>query len=110
MDLRHATCLRRVLALYPHEPRPLLECHAPILPIYPSTCEGVEDVMLGCHQGALGPISEQRLDCKLAFCRIQQFLQESDVPLPDYYPTAILKHVLGRNGQRAPSRRAHRDM
>ncbi len=50
MDLTACAPLRRVLALYPHEPLPDLAFHAPLLGVYPPTCAVREDVVLGCHQ------------------------------------------------------------
>ena len=57
LDCSGCRTLRRVLALYPHEPLPDLAFHAPIFPRYPSSdwCEIEEDAVLGCHQGALYP-------------------------------------------------------
>jgi len=52
-DLSGCKCLKRVLAIYPHEPLPDLAFHAPSLCKYPPTCDVEEDVTLGCHQGAL---------------------------------------------------------
>jgi hypothetical protein len=49
-DLRACAPLRRVLALYPHEPLPDLAFHAPLMGQYPSLCQVEEDVFLGCHQ------------------------------------------------------------
>lgn len=56
LDCSSCRTLRRVLALYPHEPLPDLAFHAPILPRYPRHLESLEeDAVLGCHQGALYP-------------------------------------------------------
>mmetsp|Transcript_28965 Transcript_28965/g.56848 ORF Transcript_28965/g.56848 Transcript_28965/m.56848 type:complete len:357 (-) Transcript_28965:331-1401(-) len=53
MDVSGCIELRNVLALYPYEPLPDIAFHAPILPKYPDSTNVVEDVLLGCHQGAL---------------------------------------------------------
>uniref|UniRef100_A0A7S2FZ46 Uncharacterized protein n=1 Tax=Octactis speculum TaxID=3111310 RepID=A0A7S2FZ46_9STRA len=53
-DLSRCTpFLKRILAIYPHEPLPDLSFHAPVLCKYPKGCYVEEDVTLGCHQGAL---------------------------------------------------------
>jgi hypothetical protein len=52
-DVSGCAALKRVLALYPHEPLPWISFHAPLLCRYPDTCRVDEDVILGCHQGAL---------------------------------------------------------
>lgn len=78
MDLSKSKNLCSVLALYPHEPLPDLAFHAPIIPKYPSNawCEVEEDVVLGCHQGALwNSIDPYRdLASTLSYIRIYQFL------------------------------------
>ena len=77
-DVSDCTCLRRVLALYPHEPLPEIAFHAPVLCAYPETCMVEEDVTLGCHQGAL--FSTRRSEnsthvaSNLSFKRISDFL------------------------------------
>lgn len=52
-DVSNCAALRRVLAIYPHEPLPWISFHAPVLVAYPRRCQVEEDVWLGCHQGAL---------------------------------------------------------
>jgi len=52
-DLSGCRSLRKVLAIYPHEPLPDVALHAPMLGIYPQGCAVEEDVTLGCHQAAL---------------------------------------------------------
>ena len=77
MDLRGARHLKRVLALYPHEPLPDCAYHAPVLLEYPhhsAVCE--EDVTLGCHQGAL---FSGDLASELSHVRIATFMTESGV-------------------------------
>mmetsp|Transcript_51978 Transcript_51978/g.113990 ORF Transcript_51978/g.113990 Transcript_51978/m.113990 type:complete len:337 (+) Transcript_51978:19-1029(+) len=78
-----STCqqLCNVLALYPCEPLPALAFHAPVLTTYPKTahCHAREEVLLGCHQGAL--LSPQRdLSCRAACLRIQEWLLEVGSP------------------------------
>ncbi|KAL1511090.1 hypothetical protein AB1Y20_005912 [Prymnesium parvum] len=87
LDCSECHNLRRVLALYPHEPLPDLAFHAPILPRYPASdwCEVEEDAVCGCHQGALYPVASahrsMRSACKASCLRILTFLSESGVPL-----------------------------
>uniref|UniRef100_A0A7S3NP58 Uncharacterized protein n=1 Tax=Aureoumbra lagunensis TaxID=44058 RepID=A0A7S3NP58_9STRA len=79
-DITDCACLRRVLALYPHEPLPDITFHAPILVAYPMHCEVEEDVILGCHQGAL--FATRRSNhiihqaSNLSFRRIVDFLEK----------------------------------
>lgn len=87
LDCSGCRTLRRVLALYPHEPLPDLAFHAPIFPRYPSSdwCEIEEDAVLGCHQGALYPHKhvhpQLRTACKASYIRIRAFLRECGVRL-----------------------------
>ena len=81
-DLSACHCLRRVLALYPHEPLPDLSFHAPVLCKYPAHTEVEEDVLLGCHQGALfpprrAPHNSYALASNLSFHRVLAFLTEN---------------------------------
>ena len=54
-DLKRAQHLRRVLALYPHEPLPDIAFHAPVLPEYPQNCQ--VGSKLACPQ-LLSPANE----------------------------------------------------
>jgi len=73
LDARGARHLRRVLALYPHEPLPDAAFHAPILPSFPPAARVEEDVVLGCHQGALfAPMTD--LGCACSYLRIRAWL------------------------------------
>uniref|UniRef100_A0A7S1BU59 DUF2235 domain-containing protein n=1 Tax=Corethron hystrix TaxID=216773 RepID=A0A7S1BU59_9STRA len=83
-DLRSCTNLKRVLALYPHEPLPDIAMHAPTLVAYPPSCEVEEDVTLGCHQGALFRTHEKAFEASasnLSFRRIADFLEEEGIEL-----------------------------
>jgi len=87
LDCSGCRTLRRVLALYPHEPLPDLAFHAPIFPRYPSSdwCEIEEDATLGCHQGAFYPYEHtyrtMRTACKASYVRVAAFLRETGVQL-----------------------------
>eukprot|EP00927_Polykrikos_kofoidii_P000121 TRINITY_DN10047_c0_g1_i1.p1 TRINITY_DN10047_c0_g1~~TRINITY_DN10047_c0_g1_i1.p1 ORF type:complete len:348 (+),score=42.24 TRINITY_DN10047_c0_g1_i1:106-1149(+) len=72
MDVSFAENLGRVVVLYPHEPLPAIAVHAPLLARFPKGCDLEEDVILGCHQGAL--FLRARADTCLAFARIRDFL------------------------------------
>ena len=83
-----AAPIRRVLALYPHEPLPSIACHAPLLPLYPRGALVVEDVTLGCHQGAFYPPPlVRRADpslisaCEICCARVGAFLAAAATPL-----------------------------
>ena len=80
-DVSECACLRRVLALYPHEPLPDFAFHAPILPRYPKACDVEEDATLGCHQAALYPPRAGAPDaaCLCSFVRIHDFLRDAGV-------------------------------
>merc|ERR1712216_987083 len=82
-DVSGCAPLRRVLALYPHEPLPWYSFHAPLLSKYPNTCRVEEDVILGCHQEALfgtAPTNKRTNDMKyapnLSFRMIADFCDE----------------------------------
>mmetsp|Transcript_38842 Transcript_38842/g.93294 ORF Transcript_38842/g.93294 Transcript_38842/m.93294 type:complete len:337 (-) Transcript_38842:2-1012(-) len=80
-DISSCQHLCNVLALYPCDPLPDLAFHAPVLTTYPKTahCKAREEVLLGCHQGAL--LSPQRdLSCQAACIRIQEWLLEVGSP------------------------------
>ena len=94
-DLSACSCLRRVLAIYPHEPLPALSFHAPVLCKYPACAQVEEDVFLGCHQGALLPprmnsLNEYVIVSNLSFHRLLSFLAlvgtEVDVTSLGYFP------------------------
>lgn len=73
MDVSHVPNFGRVLVLYPHEPLPAIAVHAPLLAKFPDGCNLTEDVILGCHQGALF-VRAMRCTC-LAFACIRNFLE-----------------------------------
>jgi hypothetical protein len=82
MDLRDVRCLKRVLGLYPHVPLPDYLMHAPVMPRYSDGTHVEEEVILGCHQGAIYSwdlmcAHEQLrgLDRRLSFVRIRDWLQ-----------------------------------
>lgn len=73
-DVSSCAYVKRVLAVYPFEPLPDLAFHAPVLARYPKSCNVVEDVTLGCHQGALFDPFGRALDSALSYVRIRRFL------------------------------------
>jgi hypothetical protein len=75
MDVSSVDFLNRVIVLYPHEPLPDIAFHAPLIAQFPANCDLEEDVILGCHQGALW--LRPRPDTCLAFARIRDFLLDS---------------------------------
>eukprot|EP01125_Pyxidicula_operculata_P018828 TRINITY_DN6736_c0_g1_i2.p1 TRINITY_DN6736_c0_g1~~TRINITY_DN6736_c0_g1_i2.p1 ORF type:complete len:324 (+),score=5.05 TRINITY_DN6736_c0_g1_i2:935-1906(+) len=80
MDVSTSKCLSRVLSIYPYIPLPDVSFHAPLLPKYPTNCSVVEDVTLGCHQGALGH-PNRSIDTQLSFNMIYKFLVECGTKL-----------------------------
>jgi len=72
MDVSPVPNLGRILVLYPYEPLPALAFHAPLVAKFPAGCQLEQDVILGCHQGALQV--SPRPDTCLAFARIRDFL------------------------------------
>ena len=85
-DLSMSKNLNRVLAIYPHEPLPDLAFHAPIIPKYPNACQVEQDVVPGCHEGALFQPSLFHLHRKtfLTYVRIKSFLEECGTDLSEY--------------------------
>eukprot|EP00747_Dinoflagellata_sp_TGD_P164168 gnl/TRDRNA2_/TRDRNA2_183716_c0_seq1.p1 gnl/TRDRNA2_/TRDRNA2_183716_c0~~gnl/TRDRNA2_/TRDRNA2_183716_c0_seq1.p1 ORF type:complete len:331 (-),score=35.01 gnl/TRDRNA2_/TRDRNA2_183716_c0_seq1:85-1077(-) len=75
MDMSECDNVVRLLVLYPHEPLPDHTCHAPVVPAYPENCDVEEDVIPGCHQGALFLTSELTA-CVMSFARIRGFLTD----------------------------------
>mmetsp|Transcript_27215 Transcript_27215/g.56464 ORF Transcript_27215/g.56464 Transcript_27215/m.56464 type:complete len:326 (+) Transcript_27215:1-978(+) len=75
MDVAHVRNLGRVEVLYPCEPLPSIAFHAPLLAKFPPGCQLREEVILGCHQGAL--FLQPHADTCLAFAMIRDFLEES---------------------------------
>ena len=53
LDVSDSPVLRRVHAIYPHEPLPDYLFHAPLFPSYPAQCRVFEDAGLDCHQGGI---------------------------------------------------------
>lgn len=72
MDVSFVKNFGRVVVLYPHEPLPAIAVHAPLLAKFPHGCQLEQDVILGCHQGALWLRAQP--DTCLAFSRIRDFL------------------------------------
>merc|ERR1719384_1711108 len=72
MDVSSCPNLGHVLVLYPHVPLPDLAVHAPVLAKFPPNCNLQEDVILGCHQGALW--LRPQADTWLSFALIRNFL------------------------------------
>lgn len=72
MDVSFVPNLGRILVLYPYEPLPAIAFHAPLIAKFPPGCQLEQDVILGCHQGALW--LRPRPDTCLAFARIRDFL------------------------------------
>lgn len=66
-DLRHVTCVKRVLALFPHEPLPTHYLHAPVVPKFADSTLVDEDVMLGCHQGPIYSFAVRDLASRMCF-------------------------------------------
>lgn len=98
MDVSYVRNFGRVLALYPHEPLPDIALHAPLLPKYPKGCNVVEDVVLGCHQGALW--FNPRPDAYLSFACIRDFMTEGgthfDTNNPDFRTLNIAPDQLAK--------------
>lgn len=112
MDVSHVGNLGRVVVLYPHEPLPALAVHAPLLCKFPETCQLEQDVILGCHQGAL--FVRPQADTCLSFARIRDFLRAGGTPLNTKQgqgvkldvPDAQLAELLARELRRdAPTNR-----
>mmetsp|Transcript_108851 Transcript_108851/g.314325 ORF Transcript_108851/g.314325 Transcript_108851/m.314325 type:complete len:333 (+) Transcript_108851:114-1112(+) len=74
MDVSSSRILGRVLVLYPYEALPSIAVHAPLIASFPKECAVEQDVILGCHQGAL--FLRRAPDTCLAFARIRDFLVE----------------------------------
>jgi len=72
MDVSSVGNLGRVLVLYPYVSLPALAVHAPLLIRFPMDCDLEEEVILGCHQGAL--FLRPAADTCLSFARIRDFL------------------------------------
>lgn len=100
VDLTEATHLRNVLALYPHEPLPHSTLHAPIVPKWPTSCNVLADVILGCHQEALTMRSDS-LPCLLSFLYINKFLRKCgtllDKGIERYFENANERALCGLN-------------
>lgn len=112
-DISRSTNIDRVLALYPHEPLPNLLMHAPMFPTYPPGAKVDQDVILGCHQGAL--FNHYTLPCRISRLRIGQFLISVGTPLSSdlvaecksgtYVESEILKEMEWRRLHRHPTSR-----
>lgn len=74
MEIQSCPILERVLVLYPYEPLPWFAVHAPVLIKFPEGVTVEEDVILGCHQGAL--FLHPATDTRLSFALIRDFLLE----------------------------------
>jgi len=115
MDVSAAPNLGRVLVLYPYEPLPAIAFHAPLLAKFPPGCQLEEDVILGCHQGALW--LRPAADTCLAFARVRDFLlecgsridtQQSHARDLDVHPKLLADMLAGELRREEPSvRSAH---
>ncbi|CEG58770.1 alpha/beta hydrolase [Legionella fallonii] len=90
MDLTDCKPLKKVLALYPHEPLPAFAFHAPLIASYPEGIELDEDVIGGCHAEA-----EQLSNSAstIASLRISEFLTKNGTKFnssADYTDNAAL--------------------
>lgn len=52
MDLSQCRNLNQVLVIYPSKPLSDLVAHAPLIPVYPSSCQVTEELIPYCHAGA----------------------------------------------------------
>jgi hypothetical protein len=91
MDLRECNPLKRVLALYPHQPLPAVAVHAPLFSLYPKHTQVEEEVIAGCHAQAqfhefyLNQVVFEQ-ESFIAFALIFRFLKECGSqfkPLPN---------------------------
>jgi len=95
MDVSSVRNFGRVVVLYPHEPLPDIAVHAPLLAKFPHGCQLEQDVILGCHQGALWLMPQA--DTCLAFARIRDFLLQCGSQLdPSRHPKARELNVSDR--------------
>lgn len=85
-----------VIALYPFQPLPDILVHAPLVATFSDTCTVVEDVTMGCHEGAVWLVP-QRPECRAMYVRIEEGLEQFGVKLsgrPDMWKCANLRQVL----------------
>lgn len=93
MDLTNCKPLKKVLALYPHEPLSALAFHAPLIASYPEGIELEEDVISGCHAQA------EHLDhpaSNISRIRTEEFLIRNGTQLSssaNYTDSAALKEA-----------------
>jgi hypothetical protein len=97
LDLSSSKNLRRVLAIYPHEPLPDIAFHAPILGRYPEGLQELEEeVTLGCHQGALFLPPTCNLGSSLSFLRVKEYLEHCGTRIKKYGDRPTDPDWLGR--------------
>ena len=96
IDVSSCACLRRVLAIYPHEPLADLAFHAPLLPLFPPWCDVEEDATLGCHQGAFyAPMTMMHYKpalvgaCILSFLRVHSYMVRCGTSLRPVPPSVL---------------------
>ena len=71
-DLSCCPLVRRVVCLYPYQPLRAVMAHAPLVLRYPPSAAVLEDVLLGCHQGAF--FIDPHLDSRISFRLLLEFL------------------------------------
>lgn len=96
IDVSTCACLRRALAIYPHEPLADLAFHAPLLPLFPPWCDVEEDATLGCHQGAFySPMTMMHYKpalvgaCILSFLRVHSYMVRCGTSLRPVPPSVL---------------------
>ena len=78
------------------QPLPDILVHAPLVATFSDTCTVVEDVTMGCHEGAVWLVP-QRPECRAMYVRIEEGLEQFGVKLsgrPDMWKCANLRQVL----------------
>jgi len=81
-DLTECKNIADMLILYTNQPLPDIACHAPILPVLPTTCKTEVDVTPGCHKGAVAfykegeSIQAANNESAIVFHRIVEFMQK----------------------------------
>lgn len=121
-DVSACDNLHSALVIYPVLPLPDIMAHAPLLPVFPQTCEVRIELTLGCHLGAqdLGLNSNNAMiACHLAVQAmtekgthfesrlVQRYLTNFDEQLLGCYERSINFHLRSKT-PRVTSRMAHR--
>lgn len=88
IDLTNVTCISRVLSIYPHEPLPDVAFHAPLIPSFHPSVKVEEDVVLGCHLGAIASFKLGMLPNRLCFLMMKEFLTECGTVFADKCPSS----------------------